>query len=493
MVDQFSSRAVEYNLQAEQATQQALLLNVVRASLRRPMQFTSVQAITGTASASGSINAGTTYQNQIPVVSQVANTVIGRILSGTGNATASLSGGPTFTVPVLDTQEFYQGILTPLSTQEIDYYTQQGFPRELLYDLFIQQVELVATDSPTCERFTFINSVQNELQFKQFQAFADYLLASGLTTERISDSTPYGPVITASHQPMNARDSAAMVDAMTKASTAGLDVQTDPKGYRLSKKGIKFRTCFALAGHQRPSWLGKVPDEIFCGHLRASRPAPARPVEARAARPATTAPACTPAQRGDESTAGSPGIKLSEALLTRLQDLHAEARYPEENFPVERFRNRHVTFRFQTRSVEGILYYLGEIVRQQLYPESGTARMIQFKNPFYLGSFPASECDSRANGGLREEKDDLLRLARRDTDPRKYSCENLFVLDPEVAPGAHLTVWYDGKLYAVPVDKARAGRTLQVLELVKQLLALHTSAKNLPQTTVISVIGGGAQ
>ena len=49
VVDQYSGRAVVYNLQAEQAQEQALLLNVVRASLRRPMQFTGLQSITGTA------------------------------------------------------------------------------------------------------------------------------------------------------------------------------------------------------------------------------------------------------------------------------------------------------------------------------------------------------------------------------------------------------------------------------------------------------------
>ena len=58
IVDQFSSRAVNYNLEAEQAQEQALLLNIVRASLRRPMQFTSLQSITGTASASGTIGGG---------------------------------------------------------------------------------------------------------------------------------------------------------------------------------------------------------------------------------------------------------------------------------------------------------------------------------------------------------------------------------------------------------------------------------------------------
>src|SRR5215469_3714264 len=57
IVDDFAGRAVDFNMQAEQAQEQALLLNIVRASLRRPMQFTGLQSITGTAN----VSAGSTF------------------------------------------------------------------------------------------------------------------------------------------------------------------------------------------------------------------------------------------------------------------------------------------------------------------------------------------------------------------------------------------------------------------------------------------------
>jgi hypothetical protein len=50
-------------------------------------------------------------------------------------------------------------------------------------------------------------------------------------------------------------------------------------------------------------------------------------------------------------------------------------------------------------------------------------------------------------------------------------------------------VSYDGAHFGIPRDPNRSGRTLQVLGLVKQLLALNTAAKQLPSTSVISVIG----
>src|SRR5437764_13477584 len=53
-VDEYADRALTYNLEAEQAQARHLLLNVVRASLRRPMQFSTIQSVQGTSSAKGS-------------------------------------------------------------------------------------------------------------------------------------------------------------------------------------------------------------------------------------------------------------------------------------------------------------------------------------------------------------------------------------------------------------------------------------------------------
>ena len=71
-------------------------------------------------------------------------------MTATASANASLSGAATFTVPILDTQEFYQGILTPIPLQAFDYYLQQGFPPELLFDLFVLKIEVTRLDDGSC-------------------------------------------------------------------------------------------------------------------------------------------------------------------------------------------------------------------------------------------------------------------------------------------------------------------------------------------------------
>jgi hypothetical protein len=48
---------------------------------------------------------------------------------------------------------------------------------------------------------------------------------------------------------------------------------------------------------------------------------------------------------------------------------------------------------------------------------------------------------------------------------------------------------YNGVMYSVPHNREAGGRSSQVVELVKQILNLNTSAKSLPTTTVISVVG----
>ncbi len=484
--------------------------------------MTGRQSVPATASASGSVTGGYANANQTPYVSLFplnatpttgtvptgTTTTISRIVTGTGSGTASMSGGPTFVVPVLDTQEFYQGILSPVSHQIIDYYVQQGFPPQVLFALFVSSVEIIETEGAGCDRFTFRNDVRNDLRFGQFEALADYLLSSGFTTERVSDTTQYGPSIAAARA-RNASDTAMMLDAYSKASAAGLDIRPEAGGgLRLQKRSSHFRFCFSLNSTQRPTWLGNLPADAYCGN-----PQPARQVRAaapskktaqtpgRAARApdGDNCPRVIGAQgSGEGGSSQFNGVKLSSVFLERIHRLQEASRAAgnnsvEEFFPIERFRRGTVTFKFQTRSVEGILYYLGEITRQHLRPESGTPRTTQIKTGLRYGSIPSADCDPARNGGLHETKHDLIRLTGRSHDPRSYNCENLFVLEQGPSSDGIFSISYDGTTYSVPDDPARAGRSLQVLELVKQLLALNTSAKQLPSSGVISIVGGALQ
>jgi hypothetical protein len=503
IVDQFSGRAVEYNVQAEQSQQQQMLLNIVRAMQRRPMQFTALQSITGTASASGSVNGGYTHTRSTPYISlfgltpPASSSLISATAVGTVGGSASMSGGPTFTVPVLDTQEFYQGVLSPIPQQIVDYYLQLGYPREILFMLFYSKIDVTASGPNACYRATLYNSVGNPDEFRQFMTLGEYLLASGFTTERISDSKPFGPPITYdATQPLNATNTAQIVDALTKASSAGLDIRREGNStYWLEKKSSGYRVCFSREGTGSPDWL-KVDNEAYCGNASLDPKKAAKDKDKGDGEPKDY---CGPSGSKGQGAAeaGSSefhGISISRDLLDLLNELRPRkgasqfrALNPNE------LENWHLSFRFYTRSVEGILYYLGEITRAHLAPEHGGPRIIRTKSSIPYGALPRGQCSTAE--GDEGQIIPLYQLGkqRRHALPPPPHCDNLFMLDRGPAPDAILTVDYDGETYSVPRDPVRAGRTMQVLELVKQLLALNTSSKQLPQTTVISVIGGSSQ
>ncbi len=508
--DYFGSRAIDYNREAEDATLSTMLLNIVRASQRRPMQFTGLQSVTGSSSTSGSINGSDTSAHTTPLIDRyglvppATSTVVSRVVTGAGGATASISGGPTFTVPVLDTQEFYQGILTPIPLSVIDFYLQQGFPPELLADLFILNIEVTRVDDGgNCQQFTFTNSVSNDLQLGQFQAMVDYLVASGFIAERVSRSSAFGPEI----PKLRATDAARAVDAYAHAAQAGLDMKKGKGGrYVLEKKSSELRTCFTYKGGPYPDWLAAKDKSIFCGNF-SQHPASAK----------SEGPQCKPKKNLASRTTGSAesaakydtdeqgvtahgqsefrGIALAPVVLDRIAALQKEQmelnNYTipyDDLFPVKEFRGAHISMKFQTRSTEGILYYLGEITRRRLAPERAAPRVIQAKAGLHYGTYPLRDCSSQEP---ITEIAPLSNLPRYRFDAAiPIRCENIFVVNEGPSFGnSVVSVTYNGQIYSVPHDRKIGGRSSQVVELVKQVLNLNTSAKQLPSTTVISVVG----
>lgn len=495
--DYFGNRAIEYNREAEDATLSAMLLNIIRASQRRPMQFTGLQSVTGTSSTSGSISGSDQKAHTTPYLIPPATSVVSRVLTTAGSGTATISGGPTFTVPVLDTQEFYQGILTPIPLSVIDFYLEEGFPPELLADLFVLNIEVTRIDNGSCQHFVFRNNVSDDLQFGQFQAMVDYLVASGFIAERISRTTPYGPAI-----PLpRASDAARAVDAYAHAAQAGLDFKKDKKTgkYNLEKKSSELRTCFSYKGGVYPPWLAAHDKSIFCGNFQQK--------SAQAGQGAA-GPECTPGKKlaanKSESTGGSGvepgitahgesefrGIALAPQVLQRMQALQDALRTEQTPsdaiFPVRAFANAHISMKFHTRSTEGILYYLGEVVRRELAPERDGKRVMQAKVGLNYGTYPREDCVGQPAIA------DITPLTPAYTLDAMIPvrCENIFVVNEGPSLGNNVvSVSYNGAIYSIPHDRENGGRSSQVTELVKQVLNLNTSAKQLPSTTVISVVG----
>ncbi|MEM6487774.1 MAG: hypothetical protein AAF677_05800 [Pseudomonadota bacterium] len=180
-----------------------------------------------------------------------------------------------------------------------------------------------------------------------------------------------------------------------------------------------------------------------------------------------------------------------ESLRQALQDPPSSPINPDSNPICQEALTRLFSFQTQTknnsddgdalklrvtltlRSVQGALYYLGELARAQLTP-----------NPNLRVTRQACGID----GGLRLPADDISEDAdtpclSRDTARAAGFNRRLFVLREGLAPSA-LSVDFRGVTYNVPPG-AEAGRSLQLLALIKQIFALNLKSTEEPTTQVV--------
>lgn len=485
IVDQYSSRAVSYNLEAEQALDQGLLLNIVRASQRRPMQFTSVQSITGTASAMG------TATLNIPFGAGGAS-------YKTGSFGGNVSGGPQFIIPVLDTQEFYNGVMRPVSNQLFDFFIHEEYPREEIFTLFVEKIVIhrnacQPTDHTARCELDFVNYPGEDLQFDLTQAMIEHLLNLGITTQQVSGGS-------------------AAKSAASGSSSAGQGANADYEFCFAPHDRFymqQIRSLSALCGYMPMAKKSK-PKITSVTFKQVKTSAAAQPASVTDERDTTLQPAANGGTSGGDQGRKQKlvaGFVLPTEFIDKLieiarrdsrggpADADGSGDFEEFMANIGAFRADHgttpgggkdnlMTLSIYTRSTEGILYFLGEAVRRRLYPDGlmqpglqPRTLQIKIENTAYP-VYPELPCTP----GL------LLRGQGDEALPGAYTCQNLFVLDagPGVIGLAPSEVAYEGVRYWVPADEA--GKTMHVLSIVKQLLAVNTSAKDLPQSNVISVI-----
>jgi hypothetical protein len=438
----------------------------------------------------------------------------------------SVSGGPSFIVPVLDTQEFYEGILNPISLQIFDYYLEQGFPPEVLFDLFVSKVVVTWAQNspgprtfrgadcaqstsdannggdgialnaaaPKCIDITYLNSVGNDADFDQFQAIVDLLFAEGLSTEHVETTRRFGPPIPAAtlesaKGSAGDRQAAALIEAYASAAQAGLKIsRTGPDDdYQVERNTTSYRFCFRDFGAVAKD------SPLLCG---SDRSGDENTTTARADAGANAGQTAA----GEVNDSGTTGFNLSlsaraqQTLTSRLQQ--ASAKVATGALPD--LANMHVTsFQLQLRSTEGIIYYLGEVTRRSLYPEQGKfpeesrPRIIKVPTQVPDGAMPQIPCDGDVSGRTQQTalvypNDALDPTGATRGNASSYYCDDIFVVDRSPSK-AFISVSYDGDSYGLPQGSDRSGRTYQVLELAKQILAVNTSAKELPATSVVVI------
>lgn len=447
-VDNFSDRVVNFNQQSAQAHNQELLLNIVRASRNEPLEITSLRDVQGTATVTGSANLN------IPLVQSGGfSTGINPILLQTGTA---ISGGPIFSLDVLNTQEFYRGFLAPITTQTLDYYMHQGIPRGVLFYLMMRQI-VISQGGRSIAVLNVANpaaSPQAARNARYFREIVADLVYNNVITEQISTDVSIGPDLS----PEDVKSVPALVGALS-AGLQVTQVSTKPEHYRLQKSISSYRFCIGPSATRGDATAADMAaaDAVAagdrCGASQKEREGLSRALGGE--------PASEAYSLAVHSLSGSATVKSLPAGQAGNQPRSLYAILPEllPGFDA----TKPFQFEFVTRSTQSIIQFLGEITQTQITAAAGSESITV---PIWSG----------ASG----QGDESL-------DTGQIGYEPLFVVDSGSGPKAMVSVDFRGGRYSIAEDRSHSGNSALVLALVEQLMALNKSARDLPSSSYLTV------
>ena len=459
--------AVEYNEFIAQTTNRQTVLNILRAREREPMHFSSFSEVFGTVK--GSVSPGinsvlngdsgsttatdTLLTNAGPtgaLTGTAATDTLTRVANvGATNFTPSLgvavTTGTDFKLAANAGDEFYKGILNPVPAATVVHYLRQGFPADLLSHLLIGRLDfyaqIVTTDTVTKKETaelvhlkTITNSPDEPISAVEFgTAIRCRELAYGVTKKE----TPALPVA-------NLASLAPIPADMIKRLRAVKDNAGKVIGYELTTPSTNEFSLDLSA-----------PKPGQCEQIRDMLTAAFGTETAKLGIPLTA----------DAQVQAGPQLKALQGLSLFVGDRIAGAEREALRDPgavkfssVDYFRGLPQNKRgdlvidLTLRSVQGVLYYLGEYVRR---PDL---------SPKLFGQ----ECGGYCLPVLRIEAADRIPRERR-----------------------FLEVAYRGRRYGVPLAgadlSAESGRSSQTIDIVQQLLNLNRSSKDLPSTPLVRV------
>lgn len=527
---------VEYNTAVAGMADQLTLLNIARAKEGVPTFYTSVSQITGTITVKATANvtgqfkadqptttSSTTNQSALGSGTSLSNvtgsgtsgslsTVTGANAGSTamGGSTTSLSNttgsitsamntitnlaqtavarggniytptiggevdsGPSFQVNILDTQEFYQGILSGVDPAVLMNYLDQGVESDLIFYLLTARIEFQATEDTTIDGRDAKGNVK-KWHFTKGEVVGGWTNAAldfrpretgGLNEGQASEFWPDAACYVL--QTKESRDPDQQIALASKIFDEGD-----------GKSGLKLSDLATIDGSQltlsrapgadadAPLYLGstKLPDSS----ILFVRPSKSKEVLALSVRPAAGAKSCDPPEI--PNTLGMTPDAASKAIATAAAhyvfwnstrfypDPTADARSGSANDrgDVTMYTNGLEMFHLKAKAVvvlrspESVVQYVGAYAR---YFENRPA-----------GPTPGDPYDRFLVNGKQ-----LFTLGEGD------KCEDEVV-------GVNLLKHH----YCVPRDQLRPD--MKVLALIEQLINLHKSAKDRPSTLPVEFL-----
>ena len=132
-----------FNEAQQKGTAQLILLNILRARERQPLAYSHFDVLRG------GINANSSAALGVPF-----GPGAGSVNTNTFAAALGLSPGISQDVKPQDDQDFYRGILTPVSAETWALYQDQNWASDLLFHLFVEYIKLSRGDYDTIFKST---------------------------------------------------------------------------------------------------------------------------------------------------------------------------------------------------------------------------------------------------------------------------------------------------------------------------------------------------
>lgn len=404
-----TSDAVSFNRSVETTQNRTLFMNVLRASERKPLYFTELAKITGTISARLGADITLPFDGLLDTYSV--------------KPSGSIQGGPTYDVLSLSTKEFMNGILTPTSPALFKYYWEQGWARDLLLYMFVREVRLPDGTS------VFVNQPGDKTAMHEFAGFVECVVAGrpSLTAQEV-----WRPV---------SKDlaSVAAADAVEAQKSRLRFSRNDNGRYDLEAPALSVQLEFSC---QQDSNNPKI-----------AGAAKSVPEQLRSAGNAPVAQKLDFVSQALVGLARSPGPGgTPRDYSVSLRDLVGKPGDTQEQVELV------------LRSPEAMIYYLGELTREQLRDNPA--------NP------PVVEAPDGENAvGTNSQ----LSVSGAATWP-------LFVVRTGASGRDAVSVGRGGSRFYIP-SGAEGGRSMNCFSLIVQIFGLHKSRDTLPTTQTVIGIG----
>lgn len=416
-IDRFGGRAVTINGATQDSKSRSIMMNVMRAAYREPLQFSDVSTVAGTGQITGSLGINA------PIKSSPVNGARNFAL----NPTVGATGTNQFNITNLNTQEFYFGLQSPVSMQQIANLIDAGYDPTLILFLTASELNVTTVGKDGKKLFVTIRNDTDNPDGIGASYYAFQQMVKMGFSEQATDGQPYGPAMTIA-EAKNSRYVAAI------QATAGSDLalkKNEDGTFQFYKKG-GFATCFDVSkAPPLPSeaLLLDTKDQKISDFYRAITDAE-RFSDERVLMLAVF----------DNKAVPGTQIPIPKESLCGYKPGPGAKPATDDNKP---------SFTLKMRSVEGIFQFLGAMARRQVAIAPGINR-----NELKVGPGFAF----RVQEGQSEK--------------------------------SSVDVWLHDKAYFIERDPSgNNDQSTQVLQILTDLLALQSSAKNIPSPGLITVIG----